>query len=104
MGHREYLLCDNKLAQFTSTLGSATRECVGRKAASFKSGCGKLRSPPSDGKPGSNRDGKPAYRRNGNAVTYGIAGRCFIDPSLGSYAILWSQCGVCETAERKRFS
>jgi hypothetical protein len=37
MGHREFLLCDNKLAQITSTVGSATRECVRRKAASFKS-------------------------------------------------------------------
>jgi hypothetical protein len=37
MGHREFLLCDNKLAQITSAVGSATRECVRRKAASFKS-------------------------------------------------------------------
>jgi len=27
-----------------------------------------------DGQPGSDRDGKPVYRRNGNVVTYGIAG------------------------------
>jgi hypothetical protein len=40
MGHREFLLCDNKLAQITSAVGSATRECVRRKAASFKSAAG----------------------------------------------------------------
>jgi hypothetical protein len=33
MGHREFLLCDNKLAQITSIVGSATRECVRRIAA-----------------------------------------------------------------------
>jgi hypothetical protein len=33
IGHREFLLCDNKLAEITSTAGSATRECVHRKAA-----------------------------------------------------------------------
>jgi hypothetical protein len=33
MGHREFLLCDNKLAQITSTVSSATRESVRRKAA-----------------------------------------------------------------------
>jgi hypothetical protein len=30
---RQFLLCDNKLAQITSTVGSATRECVRRNAA-----------------------------------------------------------------------
>jgi len=40
MGHREFLLCDNKLAQIASTVGSATRESVCRNAASFKSAYG----------------------------------------------------------------
>jgi hypothetical protein len=30
--------------------------------------------------------------------------RCFFDPSLRIYAILWPPCGVCWTLERKVFS